>query len=73
MQRSTLLATTFILGGLVWLSSMGVWSHPAYRFGLMVTIFVWCGLVVRTPNRAAKSTGRPTINRTASKRTSRGR
>jgi hypothetical protein len=49
MQRSTLLGTTFILGGLLWLSSMGMWNHPAYRLCLMVTTFVWCGWVVRTP------------------------
>jgi hypothetical protein len=49
MQRFALLGPTFILGGLLWLSSMGMWSHPAYRLSLMITMFLWFGWVVRTP------------------------
>ena len=49
MKNGVVLWTTFlVLGILLWLSSVGVWSHPVYRLGLMLTIFVWCAEVVRT-------------------------
>jgi len=49
MRRYAVLWTTLILGGLLWLSSIGVGSHPAYRLTLMFTIFVWSAWIVRTP------------------------
>ena len=49
MRRDALLWTTLILGGLLWLSSIGVWSHAAYRLILMFTILVWSAWIVRTP------------------------
>ena len=48
-SRYALLWTTLIFGGLLWLSSIGVWSHPAYRLTLMLTMWVWFARVVRTP------------------------
>jgi hypothetical protein len=38
-----------VLGALLWLTSVGVGSHPAYRLVLMVAVFSWCGYVVWTP------------------------
>ena len=38
-----------ILGSLLWLTSIGVWSHPAYRLVLMLAVFSWFGYVVRIP------------------------
>ena len=49
MYYGTVLWTMFlVLGVLLWLSSVGVWSHPAYRLVLMLAIFVWCAEFVRT-------------------------
>jgi hypothetical protein len=48
MKNGAVLWTLFlVLGALLWLSSVGVWSHPVYRLGLMLTILVWCAEVVR--------------------------
>lgn len=49
MRRCAVLWTTLILGGLLWLSSIGVWSNAAYRLILMFTILVWSAWIVRTP------------------------
>jgi hypothetical protein len=50
MQHRAVLWTTFlVLGALLWLSSVGVWSHPAYRLVLMLAIGVWSAEFVRTP------------------------
>jgi hypothetical protein len=38
-----------VLGSLLWLTSVGLWSHPAYRLVLMLAVFSWFGYVVRTP------------------------
>jgi hypothetical protein len=51
MQRFALIGATFILGGQLWLSNMGMWNHPAYRLSLMITMFVWFGWIV-CPSRA---------------------
>ena len=42
-------AVFLILGTLLWLSSVGVWSHPVYRLTLMFAIFACCAWVVRAP------------------------
>jgi hypothetical protein len=50
MKNGAVLWTMFlVLGALLWLSSVGVWSHPAYRLVLALAIFVWSAEVVRTP------------------------
>ena len=47
MKNGAVLWTMFlVLGALLW--SVGVWSHPVYRLGLMLTILMWCAEVVRT-------------------------
>jgi hypothetical protein len=49
MHDGAALWTVFLaLGVLIWLSSVGVWSHPVYRLGLMLTLLAWCAEVVRT-------------------------
>lgn len=37
------------IGALLWLSSIGVWSHPAYRLVLMVVMLTWFGYVAVNP------------------------
>jgi hypothetical protein len=50
MRRGPLLWTVFlVLGGLVWLASAGVWSHPAYQLVLMLAVLSWFAYVVWTP------------------------
>ena len=38
-----------VLGALLWLASIGVWSHPAYRMVLMLAILSWSAYVVWSP------------------------
>jgi hypothetical protein len=50
LPRSALLWTVFlVLGILFWLSSVGVWNHPAYQLILMSSMFAFCGWVVCVP------------------------
>jgi hypothetical protein len=52
MQKSPVLWTTFlVLGALLWLSSVGICSHPVYRLVLGLSIFVWSAEFVRTRAR----------------------
>ncbi len=49
MQNGTVLWTTFlVLGVLLWLSSVGIWSHPVYRLVLGLATFVWAAEFIRT-------------------------
>jgi hypothetical protein len=38
-----------VLGALLWLTSVGALTHPAYRLLLMLAVLSWCGYIVRTP------------------------
>jgi hypothetical protein len=38
-----------IFGALLWLASVGPFTHPAYRLVLMVAGLSWAGYVVWTP------------------------
>jgi hypothetical protein len=50
MRRGLILWTMFlVLGTLLWLTSVGVLSHPAYQLVLMLAMFSWFGYVVWTP------------------------
>jgi len=50
MRRGPVLWTVFlVLGALLWLASVGVWSHPAYRLVLMLAVLSWFAYVVRAP------------------------
>ena len=50
MRRGPVLWTVFlVLGALLWLASVGVWGHPAYRFVLMLVVLSWSGYVAWTP------------------------
>ena len=42
-------STCVAFGLLLWLSSIGVLTHPAYRLGLMVAMFSWFGWFVAAP------------------------
>ena len=43
-------AAFLVLGTLLWLESIGGWSHPAYRLALMIGVLSWAGYVVRSPH-----------------------
>ena len=50
MRRGLLLWTVFLFqGALLWLTSVGVWSHPAYRLVLMLAVLSWFAVIVRAP------------------------
>jgi len=50
MRRGPVYWTVFlVLGALLWLASVGVWSHPAYRLVLMLAALSWSAYVVRAP------------------------
>lgn len=50
MRKGIGLWTVFlILGGLLWLASVGVWSHPVYRLCLMVVSFTWFSYTASAP------------------------
>ncbi len=38
-----------VLGALVWLASVGAFSHPVYRPVVMLAVLSWGGYVVWTP------------------------
>ncbi len=38
-----------LLGVLLWLTSVGALTHPAYRLLLMLAIVSWCAYIVRSP------------------------
>ena len=42
-------AVFLVLGVLIWMTSAGALTHPAYRLVLMVAVFSWCAYIVRTP------------------------
>jgi hypothetical protein len=49
MLNGVVLWTIFlVLGVLIWLASVGVWSHPVYRLVLMRAFLLWCAELVRT-------------------------
>ena len=49
MHNGAVLWTIFLaLGVLIWLSSVGGWSHPVNRLVLMLAFLVWCAELVRT-------------------------
>jgi hypothetical protein len=37
---------------LLWLESIGLWHHPAYRLALAVSTFSWFAYIVWTPKPA---------------------
>jgi FtsH-binding integral membrane protein len=50
MRSGVLLWTGFLVFGiLLWLSTVGLWSHPVYRLILMFAFFACCAWVVRAP------------------------
>ena len=50
MRRGVALWAVFlVLGALIWLESIGVGSHPAYRFCLMAVAFSWFAFAARDP------------------------
>jgi hypothetical protein len=50
MRKGVALWTVFlVLGALIWLESIGVPSHPAYRLCLMVVALSWGGYAARAP------------------------
>jgi len=50
MKRGPAFWTVFlVLGVLLWLTSVGVWSHPAYRLVLGLAVFSFAGYVVWIP------------------------
>jgi hypothetical protein len=50
MRKRVALWTVFlVLGALIWLESIGVPSHPAYRLCLMVVALSWGGYAARAP------------------------
>jgi hypothetical protein len=50
MRKGVALWTVFlVLGALVWLESIAVPSHPAYRLCLMVIALSWFGYAARAP------------------------
>jgi hypothetical protein len=50
MRRAPVFWMVFlVLGSLLWLTSVGVWTDPAYRLVLMLGVFSWFGYVVRIP------------------------
>lgn len=58
MRKGVVLWTVFlVLGGLIWLESVGVGRHPSYRLGLMVVALSWFGYTARLQS------SRPTSNR----------
>jgi hypothetical protein len=53
MQKPRTVWTLFLVfGALLWLTNVGVGTHPVYRLALMLAVFSWCGYVVRTPKSA---------------------
>ena len=49
MHSGTVLWTTLLIfGALLWLSSVGIVSHPAYRLVLMLAFFVWSAEFARS-------------------------
>ena len=48
-MRSSVCAAFLVLGTLLGLESIGIWSHPAYRLALMGAVLSWAGCVVRSP------------------------
>ena len=40
-----------ILGAALWLTSVGVLSHPLYRLALALSFFTWAGYVMWVPKR----------------------
>jgi hypothetical protein len=45
------------LGVLLYVESLGVWTHPPYRALLMVTALFWSRYVVRVPKANRPATG----------------
>ena len=38
-----------VLGDLIWLASVGAFTHPVYRLVLMLAVLSWGGYVMWTP------------------------
>ena len=54
MRKPLALWTTCAAFGLLlWLSSIGVGTHPAYRLVLMLAMLSWCGWFVAAPRAVA--------------------
>jgi hypothetical protein len=47
MRRTT--PVFLVLGALLWLTTVGAWSHPAYRLLLMLAVLSWFGYIAWTP------------------------
>ena len=51
-------ATISAFGLVLWLSSVGAGTHPAYRLVLMVAMLSWCAWFIAAPELRGQQSGR---------------